>query len=40
MKHLSNLSFFVQDLTATNFQVCADKRFILLAYNIQPVSFL
>ncbi|CAG03962.1 unnamed protein product, partial [Tetraodon nigroviridis] len=27
----------VQDLTTTKFQVSADKRFILLAYNIQPV---
>lgn len=28
-----------QDLTMTKFQVSADKQFVLLAYNIQPVSF-
>lgn len=36
----SNPSRFIQDLTATKFQVSADKKFILLAYNIRPVSFL
>lgn len=29
---------FLQDLTYTKFHVSADKRFVLLAYNIQPVS--
>lgn len=42
MKCLSlylNGSFLsLQDLTMTNFQVSADKQFVLLAYNIQPVS--
>ncbi|XP_034021608.1 inactive dipeptidyl peptidase 10-like [Thalassophryne amazonica] len=28
------------DLSATKFQVSVDKRFVLLAYNIQPVSFV
>lgn len=37
---LPNFSFFpLQDLTTTKFQVSADKRFVLLAYNIRPVSF-
>ena len=31
-------AFHLQDLTATKFQVSADKRFVLLAYNIRPVS--
>uniref|UniRef100_A0A3B3DWN8 Inactive dipeptidyl peptidase 10-like n=1 Tax=Oryzias melastigma TaxID=30732 RepID=A0A3B3DWN8_ORYME len=30
-------SSLLQDLTATTFQVSADKMFVLLAYNIQPV---
>lgn len=29
----------LQDLTMTQFQVSADKQFVLLAYNIKPVSF-
>lgn len=36
----SNPSRFIQDLTTTEFQVSADKKFVLLAYNIRPVSFL
>lgn len=31
--------FLLQDLTATKFQVSADKKFVLLAYNIRPVRF-
>lgn len=36
---LPNVSFLLlQDLTMTKFQVSADKQFILLAYDIKPVS--
>lgn len=30
----------LQDLTLTKFQVSADKKFVLLAYNVRPVSFI